>query len=86
MSEWQDISTAPRDGSPVWVKRVYEGAVIAEGEAVFDYLHPSAPSLHPPAGLGVPSRWAEELAAEKHWLRPNRMHFFPAPTHWRPVA
>jgi hypothetical protein len=93
--EWQPIETAPRDGSVVRVKRVYQGRVIAEGDAVFGVAHPAAPqrqSLGPdPLGrLSAADYEAEDAAtiayADKpKWLKPDRMCSFPEPTHWLPA-
>lgn len=90
--DWQPIGTAPHDGSVVRVKRVYEGRIVKEGEAVFDIPHPAAPmlsSLGPdPLGRYVDyvgeARAIENAKTAKRWLRPDRMYAFPTPTHWLP--
>lgn len=35
MAEWQPIQTAPKDGSTVAVRRIYDGQVIYEGPAAW---------------------------------------------------
>lgn len=94
VQDWQDIETAPNDGSIVWVKRVYKGGIIKQGEAVFDVPHPDAPMLQPigadPLGRLSAEDYAREdeqakaAAVTKRWLIPDRMYAFPTPTHWRP--
>lgn len=94
--EWEPIETAPKDGNPVWVKRVWQGEVVSEGQAVFALLHPAAPSLRAPdpdplgrpevaAFDNDPARIPEREAwrTTPKWLLPDRMYLFPEPTHWR---
>ena len=65
MSEWQDISTAPRDGTKIllWLKSPYstvEKAGYYEPWDVWLSGHlPSDPDLHEPYGIGslVPTHW-----------------------------
>ena len=91
-TKWQTIASAPQDGRIVRVKRVFEGKVVREGDAVYDLPHPSAPMLKPlgPDPLGRPYDHERDLAlceqarSEKRWLRPDRMYAFPEPTHWLP--
>lgn len=94
MAGWQPIETAPKDGRLVRVKRVYDGSIIAEGDAVFDFLHEDAPGRRPLERdpLGREDALAYDLlnalalrdAEKRHWLRPGRMYLFPEPTHWLP--
>lgn len=99
MSEWQSIDSIPdemKDGRIVHVKRVYEGRIVKEGEAVFDLLHANAPSRHgagiDPLGRLTAADYAQEAAASqawaasKKWLLPDRMFAFPTPTHYLPAA
>jgi hypothetical protein len=93
MSEWQGIENAPTDGSMAWVKRVYQGHVIAEGWAVFDVPDQRAPMLQPigPDPLGRPVNTEVEMTGieaarvAKRWLHPDRLYAFPTPTHYRPA-
>lgn len=92
MSEWKPIDSAPKDGSEVYVRRVFEGRVVKEGLAVFDVPVPTAPMLESigPDPLGRPvdyaseARWIEEAKVNKRWLNPDRGYAFPTPTEWRP--
>lgn len=95
MNDWQPIETAPHDGSVVYVRRIYEGRLVTEGEAVFALPHPHAPQLQAlgpdPLNRLSAQDYAHEadhrrkLAAEPHWMLPDRMYSFPMPTHWRPA-
>lgn len=83
--EWQDISSAPRDGTAVWCKRVYNGCVIAEGWAVWGVNSADSPMRQfADGGLYAPIPPDHEYADEPKWLKPDRRYSFPAPTHWTP--
>ena len=85
MQQWQDIETAPRDGSRVWVKRVYEGRIVKEGWAVYDSLVADAPMRQwTNGGLYAPIPPDHEAADAGRWSNPDRLHRFPTPTHWMP--
>lgn len=92
--DWQTIESAPKDGSNIWVKRVYENRIVAEGWAVFGVCHRDAPQRQ---SLGIDllgrldaSDYAREGANRSayveapKWLKPDRMYSFPNPTHWSP--
>lgn len=92
---WHDIETAPKDGTLVNLRRVYNGRVAFEGEGLFGDLHPNAPSR---LGLGTDPLGRlsakdyrheivdrERWVSEPKWLKPDRMYAFPTPTHWAPV-
>lgn len=91
MSEWQDISSAPLDGTLVELRRVYQGKLIAVGPGFFGPDHPSAPSRTPlePDPLGRPEvidRYALVKRADvAKWQADNGLYRFPAPTEWRPL-
>jgi hypothetical protein len=94
MSEWRDIESAPKDGTCVWVRRVYQRRLVVEGWAVFGIAHKHAPQRQPlgPDPLNRLSaadyaREAQETVAyaeRPKWLRDDRMYSFPEPTHWLP--
>lgn len=90
MTDWKDISTAPKDGTRVWVKLVYDDQVITEGWAVWGAAHGQAPQRQPeiPDPLGRPPLMTPEqhaaYAGTPKWMSEDRMFTFPTPTHWRP--
>lgn len=99
MTDWLPIGTLPdemKDGRQVWVKRVYQRKVVAEGCAVFGVCHLDAPQRKPlgpdPLGRLSSEDYAREardtaLYADKpKWLKPDRMYSFPTPTHWSPTS
>ena len=90
--EWESILDAPKDGGPVYVKRVYKDQLIKEGVAVFAPRAANAPARKgmPPDPLGRP--WPIETQAERDahcdepaWVEQDRMYLFPEPTHWCPA-
>jgi hypothetical protein len=88
--DWLPIETAPKDGRVVRVRRVFEGKVSFEGEAVFATLAPNAPSRRPvpPSmldGFILPNETQSDrdaFADTPRWLHLDRMYLFPTPTHW----
>jgi len=66
--EWQNISTAPKDGSRILLCRVFKGRVIAKGIGYFGQRY------HPISA---------HVEHEKDcWV--DGTYRFPAPTHWMP--
>lgn len=82
MRKWKLIETAPKDGTRVWVKRVYEGRIVTEGFAVFGVAHKNAPMRQPDHWPNETQKDRDDYANEPRWLKPDRMHSFPEPTHW----
>ena len=80
MAKWQNIETAPRDGTSVNVRRVYEGRIVYEGPAVWRTVHFEA--LRDPLRGGVFAE-AEDATG---WMRVDSEHRVPEPTHWLPTA
>jgi hypothetical protein len=83
MSDWQPIDGAPKDGSTVTVKRVYEGDVIYEGPAAWRTVHfpalsPDPLNRHEPIGFGG----AETVTG---WMHPDQDKRVPEPTHFKPL-
>ncbi|MEZ2132439.1 MULTISPECIES: hypothetical protein [unclassified Sinorhizobium] len=79
MKRWQDIATAPKDGSVVQVKRVYDGRVVYEGPAVWRTVHFRA--LHDP----LTGKEYAEAYDGTGWMYHDKDFRVPEPTHWRPV-
>jgi len=73
---WQPIETTPRDGSPVKVRRVFDGEVTHEGMAYYgdltvDYGEDAIALNMEPIHIhhGV-------------WVRCDCPYLFPSPTEW----
>lgn len=93
---WHLIENAPTDGSVVQLRRVHEGRIIAEGRGLFGVLDEAAPARTDlgidPLGRFDAAYYERERQAgaafysQPHWLRADRMHLFPEPTHWKHVG
>lgn len=75
MSDWQPIESAPKDGTRVRLRRVFQRHVIAEGEGCFGDV-----TIHYAADDGGPQTF------QGVWVDGDGCHFFPTPTHWLPLA
>lgn len=94
MMDWLPIDTAPKNGRQVWVRRIYEGRLIAEGWAVWGIADHNAPMRAPlgpdplnrltGADYAREAKEAVEYADTPRWLKPGRKFVFPTPTHWTP--
>jgi len=76
--DWQPIETAPKDGTQIRVKRVYERSVVYVGPAVWRTVHFGA-LFDPITG----SQYASSEDATG-WMRVDSEHRVPTPTHWLP--
>ena len=82
MADWQSIDTAPKNGTPITVKRVYQGRVVYEGPAVWRAV--TFPAL-PPDPLGRPELVETGPYTATGWMRVDREKRVPTPTHWKPT-
>lgn len=87
MTDWQPIETAPKDGSVIYARRVYQGKIIKEGRAVWGINSADAPMRQSsPGGLYGSIPPDNEYADTPRWLTEDRRYSFPTPTHWKPDA
>lgn len=82
MSNWQDISTAPKDGTKVRVKRVCDGQVLSDGIAYFG----SITIDYGMNGIAVGMQYPATQTYGGVWVRDGGRYLFPDPTHWMPPA
>lgn len=84
--KWQSIETAPKDGTLIHAKRVYQGRVVKEGAALWGVNSADAPMRQwTPGGLEGPVPPDNEYADTPRWLTQDRRYSFPMPTHWMPL-
>jgi hypothetical protein len=75
---WQPIDKAPKDGTPVTVKRVHKGRVVYQGPAAWRTVTFGA-LFDPLSGEQIsPARDATG------WMHVDVDHRVPEPTHWLP--
>jgi|LULJ01.1.fsa_nt_gb hypothetical protein len=83
---WQDIETAPKDGTAIWARRVYEGSIIKEGWARWGVNAAGAPMRKSaPGGLYGVIPPDNDYADKPRWRTEDMMYSFPTPTEWRPT-
>jgi hypothetical protein len=78
---WQSIDTAPKDGSTVYVRRIYEGRVVYEGPAEWRQ-HDSEALFDPITGeqfatAETSMRWKYPLGHK------DDAYCVPVPTEWK---
>ena len=78
-NDWQLISSAPKDGSTVRVKRIHEGREVC-GEKLAAWRTVRFGSLYDPL---TGTRFVEERD-ETGWMYADKDKRVPTPTHWLP--
>ena len=82
--DWQPIASAPRDGTVVYARRVYDGKLIAEGFAKWGVNSPTAPMRQWSSGGLYPDIPPNnEYADTARWVTHDGRFSFPEPTHWK---
>jgi hypothetical protein len=82
---WQLIGTAPRDGTTIWLRRLYQGRLVWQGQGFHGFI---ASAALPRLGVGDDpfDRDAEgeepDTGATSGWVTADGMHCPPTPTHW----
>lgn len=85
MDNWQDIATAPKDGSRVYVRRIHNGRSFKEGWAVWGINSADAPMRQwIGGGFSPPIPPDHTYADTPRWLTEDRRFSFPTPTEWLP--
>ena len=77
MTRWQSIDTAPKDGTPIWVRRKHGRAIVYEGPAV--WRTQDFPPLRDAFGVEI-----EPGQQITWWCRVDRPYLVATPTHWLP--
>jgi hypothetical protein len=77
MTTWRQIDTAPKDGSTIQVKRIYQGKTIYEGPAAWRQVRFKA-LFDPLSG----EKFADDELATG-WMYPDIDKRVPEPTHWQ---
>lgn len=77
MSEWQNIETAPKDGTVIELKRTHEGL---EFQGLGSWRTVTFSSfINGTHGI-------EPEQTVTGWMRVSEEKRFPEPTHWRPQS
>lgn len=80
MAEWQPIETAPRDGTVIQYRRMYEGREMFKGRACWRAVTFGA-LFDPLTGERIADAYRGA-----GWMYPDRKKRVPEPTHWMPIA
>lgn len=79
MTEWQDIASAPKDGTVLDLQRVVDGKAMFTGHGSWRTVTFPEMRNGPPWNSVIEP---EEIATG--WMRDGVDKRFPEPTHWRP--
>lgn len=79
MDSWQDISTAPRDGTPIRYRRDIDGKTVFRGVTAW------RENVSVPPVLGAYGEEIWSATTISGWMHPDAPKRTPAPTHWMPL-
>lgn len=75
--DWQPIETAPKDGTPITAKRVYEGRLVWEGECSWQE------HINEPLWDELRGEWFGGHSKSMRWKYLDKPYCVPTPTHWK---
>ena len=83
---WQEIESAPVDGSVIMLRRRYRRRIVSEGLGYWGKLSADAPQRHTQPGNALTAAFPPSPNCDDpRWCTADGRFNFPAPTHWAPA-